>query len=99
MVDTKLRSYDPKELELFEIDKMSQPMFENENDGVLTSLKETESAWESPEARQERNTVRETKNPEGNKSDCESIVNEETSVQEMKTEQNIDNDRESESES
>ena len=57
MVVTKYRSYDPEELELFENDRISQPIFENEDDDVLTTVKETESAEKSPVATQERNTV------------------------------------------
>ena len=75
---------------------MSQPIFETKNYEVLTTVKEIESAETLSAASQEKNIVQEIKKPEGNDSDLESIVNEQTSVPETENKQNIYTDRESE---
>lgn len=80
MVVSKFGSYDPEELDLCENDEMSQPKFETDDEEEVLTNVETEIFDNISATSQERNAIPETERPEGNDSDRESIVNEETSV-------------------
>ncbi len=75
---------------------MSQLMFANDDDDILTTVKEKKSVETASVASKERNNGWETENLDRNKSDLESIVDEENSVWETERRQNIDTARESE---